>query len=306
MANLFWKQEKKTHNLLSKSFTCEDEFERVIFNTKELFEELTFLKRQATCGIGSGRPDILAIDNEGNICIIEMKNKIVDEKILAQVLNYAIWAQSNPDSLKNLWYELDEKPDIDIDWENYEVRIMIIAPEIDPATLKFIPKISYDIDLIEIKRWVHKKDSFLLVNYLKPGESKKTKPLKGTGVYDENFYKKKYNHTSVTQFIKYVNDTEKLLKKNGWNEFEKKFNSFYCGFKYGFFNVFTISWIGTKSFAFRFRMPEKEFKGIKGNKLKMDRYKFKRAEYKVIPGVTKVESFLPIIKKAIKVKTSLD
>ena len=242
MANLFWKQGKKTFNLLSKPFVSEEEFEKEIFNTQELFEDITFLKRQATHGpgSGSGRPDILAIDNDGNICIIEMKNKPVDVNIFSQIIGYAIWAQSNPDSLKNLWYELDEQPDIEIDWDNYEVRIIVIAPEIDPATLKFLPSISYKLDLIEVKRWMIKKDSFLLVNELRPSQYRKAKPLKGLENYDVAFYKKRRNHESVKAFMHYVNDTEKLLKQHGWKNFEKKFNKHYCGFKYGFLNLFTI------------------------------------------------------------------
>jgi|WetSurMetagenome_2_1015567.scaffolds.fasta_scaffold51650_2 hypothetical protein len=241
MANLFWRQQNKTYNLLSKPFGSEDEFERTIFDTKELFEDLTFLKRQPSHGIGSSRPDIIAIDSDGNICIIEMKNKLVDEKIISQVLDYAIWAQSNPNSLKNLWYELDEQPEINPDWDKYEVRILVIAPEIDPSTLKFLSSINYQVDLIEIKRWAIKKDSFLLVNYLKPSINIKAEPTKGLEKYDKSFYKREHDHSSVDFFLKYVNDVKRLLKKHGLGEFEKKFSKHYCGFKYGFFYVFTIS-----------------------------------------------------------------
>jgi len=302
MANLFWKQGKKTFNLLSKPFETEEMFEKEIFETQELFEDLTFLKRQATHGpgSGSGRPDILAIDSDGNICIIEMKNTPVDEKIFTQVLNYAIWAESNPDSLKNLWYELEDKPEID--WDNFEVRIMVIASEIHQSTLKFVNSINYSLDLIEIKRWATKTDSFLLVNELKPRVAKKSKTIKGLENYDKKYYLSRHKPESVKNFLHFVKEAEKLLKKQGWKNIEKKFNKHYCGFKYGFFNLFTIAWIGSKSFAFRIRMPEKELKKITPG-LKLTKYSRKQGYYNVDPGKTKISSFLPLIRASMKNKT---
>lgn len=232
-----------------------------------------------------------------------MKNKPVDEKIFTQVLSYAIWAESNPDSLKNLWYELDDKPEIEIDWDNFEVRIIVIASEIDQSTLKFVSSINYKLELIEIKRWATKKDSFLLVNELKPRDYRKSKTLKGMENYDKDFYQSRHKSESVKYFLNYVNESEKLLKKHGWKNVEKKFNKHYCGFKYGFFNLFTIAWIGSKSFAFRFRMPENDLKKI-APRLKLTNYSRKQGYYKVEPGKTKVSSFLPLIKAAIKNKTA--
>lgn len=302
MANLFWKQSKKTLNILSKPFTSEDEFERMVSNTKELLEDLTILKRQAQHGSGSGRPDILAVDSDGNVCIIEMKNKTVDEKIFPQILSYALWAKANPDSLKSLWYELEDKPDIEMNWDNYEIRILIIAPEIDPNTVRFLSSIQFSVELYEIKRWVYKNDTFLLVNNLEAVEDKKIKTIKGLEIYDKNFYDRYRNKRSVIEFLDFIKETEKLLKSKGWN-FEKKFNKFYCGFKYGFLNVFSIAWVGTKSFGFRVRMRETDLKRIKPKGMDMSYWRG-QGTFKIIPNKTKATKFLPIIKEAIKLKTA--
>jgi hypothetical protein len=302
MANLFWKQSKRTFNLLSKPFASEDEFERIIYETKVLFEDLTFLKRQAHSGSGTGRPDILAIDNDGNVCIIEMKNVTVDEKIFSQIVGYAIWAKSNPDSLKNLWYELDDKPEIDIDWDNYEIRILVIAPEINPNTMRFLSTIQFQVDLIEIKRWVHKKDSFLLVNYLEKKEDKKVRTVRGTEVYDKNFYDKYHNKKSVIEYLAFIKEIEKLLKSKRIDGLEKKYNKHYCGFKYGFFNVFSIAWIGTKSFGFRVRMKESELKKFKIGGIEMSYFRG-QGIFKITPQKTKAVKFLPLIRYALKMKT---
>ncbi|HLG35110.1 MAG TPA: hypothetical protein VI757_09540 [Bacteroidia bacterium] len=231
-----------------------------------------------------------------------MKNKTVDEKIFPQILSYALWAKANPDSLKSLWYELDDKPDIEMNWDDYEIRILVIAPEIDPNTVRFLSSIQFSVELYEIKRWVYKKDTFLLVNNMKAGEDKKIKTVKGLETYDKNFYDRYRNKKSVVEFLDFIRETEKLLKSNGWH-FEKKFNKHYCGFKYGFFNVFSIAWIGTKSFGFRVRMREEDLKRVKPNGMDISYFRG-QGTFKIIPNKTRAKKFLPVIKEAIKLKTA--
>ena len=51
MANLFWKTAKGTRSLLATPFkTDEEEFERTVFETSELLEEIFLLKRQVRGG----------------------------------------------------------------------------------------------------------------------------------------------------------------------------------------------------------------------------------------------------------------
>ena len=129
MANLFWKQQsKKTLNLVSTPFTSEEEFEKTIFETKEILEDIFLIKRQIRGGRKPGIPDIIGIDSDGNVCIVEMKNVAIDASVIPQVLAYAFWAQKNPDSIKNLWLEAPKQPeDVIVNWDNYEVRIIIKA-----------------------------------------------------------------------------------------------------------------------------------------------------------------------------------
>src|SRR3990172_4204570 len=112
MANLFWKRSgKKTVNLLSEPFGSEELFEKTIFETREILEDIFLIKRQVRGGKKPGIPDIVGIDSNGDVCIIEMKNVPVNEDILPQVLSYAFWAQNNPDSIKNLWLEAPKQPE---------------------------------------------------------------------------------------------------------------------------------------------------------------------------------------------------
>ncbi|MBZ0203507.1 MAG: hypothetical protein K8I03_10880 [Ignavibacteria bacterium] len=303
MPNLFWKNKSsKTLNLVPKPFVSEEDFEKTVFDTKELLQDISLLRRQIRGGKKTTRPDMIGIDTNGNVCIIEMKNVNVNAEIIPQVLDYAIWAESNPDSIKNLWLERDEQIDeIDIDWDNYTVRIIIIAPTIDQTTLKMINRIRYDVDLIEITRWVEKNNEFMLVNNLKPEVEKRTKTTRGLMTYDRSFYESTRNKQSVRHFLKFCEETEKIVKKKKW-PLEMKYNAFYCGFKLGFFNAFSIKWIGTKTFAFYIKIPLKVAEKFQPKGIKMEKYStnWNSAVYYIDPEKTKLHSFIPLLEKAYK------
>lgn len=302
MANLFWKTPHGVKTLLSTPFKTEEHFEQTIFDTSELLEEIFLLKRQIRGGNKSGIPDIVGIDSDGNVCIIEMKNCAVDSSIIPQVLKYAFWAENSPDSVKSLWLECDNRPDdITISWENLQVRILVIAPSIRRSTLDLVDKINYSVDLIEVKRWIEGENEFLLFNKLVQDPKKTTKPVSGQSTYDESFYKTLYNKTSVDQFLKYSRELEKYVKDQGWN-LDIKFNKSYCAFKAGFFNVFGITWIGSKTFALFFKLTKKESETLK---IPMNRYEsqWKESVYFIIPGKTKLSNFNHLFELAYKKRT---
>jgi len=299
MANLFWKTKQETKSLLSTPFKTEEEFEKIIYNTPEILEDIFLIKRQVKGGNKSGIPDIVGIDNDGNICIIEMKNVTVDASIIPQVLQYAFWAETNPDSIKSLWLEYENKPDeLSISWDDFQVRIIIIAPSILKSTLDIVEKINYPVDLIEIKRWVEEDNQLLLVNKLEEKKRIRPKTVSGLQVYDEEFYKKEFNKNSAKEFIKYIKETESIIKEKEWS-LETKYNKHYCAFKAGFFNAFGIKWIGSKTFAFFFKLDEKQANNIP---IKMTKYEnhWKEAAYYINPGETKTKDFLPLFEMAYK------
>lgn len=305
MANLFWKQKSgKTLNLVSVPFASEEEFERAVFETKGLLQEVYLLKRQVRGGRKSGIPDIIGVDTDGNVCIVEMKNVHVDSTILSQVVQYAFWAESNPDSIKTLWLEAAEQPkDVKISFDSYGVRIIVIAPSIDRSTLSLVGKINYPTDLIEITRWTEKGTEFLLVNKLLPEAPVRVRPTRGLGVYDRAFYEANYNKQSVDQFLRYAEEMRKFVRKQGW-PLELKFNKNYCGFKLGFFNAFGITWVGSKSFVFFFKIPEKNAKRLAPHGVRMDYWhEWKQAVFYIEPGKTKVSHFALLFKAAFENQT---
>ncbi len=300
MANLFWKTKEETKSLLATPFKTEEEFEKIIFQTPEILEDIFLLKRQIRGGSKAGIPDIVGIDNDGNICIVEMKNIDIDSTIIPQVLQYAFWAETNPDSIKSLWLECDNKPDsLSISWESFQVRIIILAPKIYLSTLEIVEKINYPVDLIEVTRWVEGDNHLLLVNKLETDKRKfKIKPVSGLQLYDDEFYKKQYNKESAKYFLSYVKEVNKIIHDKGWN-LETKFNKHYCGFKAGFFNAFGIKWIGTRTFAFFFKLSEQEANAIN---IPMTKYEtlWKEAVYYIDPKKTKANEFNGLFEMAYK------
>lgn len=299
MANLFWKQGKATKSLLVTPFKSEEEFEKTVFDTPQILEDIFLIKRQVRGGGKSGIPDIVGIDSDGNICIIEMKNVTVDPSIISQVLQYAFWAETNPDSIKSLWLEYEDKPDdLQISWDAFQVRIIVIAPSILRTTLDIVNKISYPVDLIEIRRWVEDDDQLLLVDKLEQEKRVKPTPVSGLQTYDSEFYKKEYNKNSAKDFLRYVKEVESIITARQWS-LETKYNKHYCSFKAGFFNAFGIRWIGSKTFAFFFKLSQDQAKSIPINMTKYDS-QWKEATYYIDPTETKTEDYLPLFELSYK------
>ena len=299
MANLFWKTKQATKSLLATPFKTEEEFEKIIFETPEILEDIFLIKRQIRGGSKSGIPDIVGIDNDGNICIVEMKNVTVDASIILQVLQYAFWAETNPDSIKSLWLECENKPDeLSITWGSFQVRIIVIAPNILRSTLDIVNKINYPVDLIEVKRWIEEENQLLLVNKLEEEKRVKPAPVSGLQTYDEEFYMREHNKNSVKEFIKYIREVESIIKERGWS-LETKYNKHYCGFKAGFFNAFGIKWIGSKTFAFFFKLDQKQAESVPIEMTKYDS-QWKEAVYYIEPRKTKTKDFLPLFEMAYK------
>jgi len=300
MANLFWRTPRGTKSLFATPFKSEDEFEKVVFQTSELLEDIFLLKRQIRGGGKSGIPDIIGIDSGGNVCIIEMKNGPVDSSIIPQVLQYAFWAETNPDSIKSLWLECKDRLDeITVAWDDLQVRILVIAPSVLRSTLHLADKINYQIDFIEVKRWVEGRDELLLVNRLEIEEPKtKVRPAAGQPAYNAKFYRSQYNSKSAEQFMHYAHELKEYVEKKRW-PLEIKYNKYYCGFKAGFFNAFGIKWIGSKTFAFFFKLSEGEAKKLG---VPMTRYEnlWSEAIYYIDPSKTKIKTFGQLFEAAYK------
>lgn len=276
MANLpllYWRKNGNDAKSLNASqFKSEQEFEQTVFDTPLVLRDIYLLKRQVRGGGKPGIPDIIGIDSEGKVCIIEMKNTDVDAGIIPQLLEYSIWAETNPDSIKSLWLEAKNRPeDLEVNWDDYGVRVLVIAPSIDRSTLEHVNKISYPVDLIEISRWSHGKDSWLLVNKLEPLSNKRAKPVSGLKTWDQAAYEELFNPKSVPGFVKVCRAVEQVAAKSDW-PVEGKFNKNYFACKVGNYIVFGVKWLGSRSYALFFKVPEPFAKRTKVRGYEMQKY----------------------------------
>jgi len=264
MYNLYIKKNKnKLISATEKLFQNESEFEEYLINTKDIFSDIFILKRQ----VNAGRDilDMVGIDKDNNVVIIENKNITVTEDILPQILRYAIWAETNPDSVKAMWLESEDRPeDIEIDWDSVEVRIIVLAPSIKLIVPRLLRKINYHVELIEVKRFLIEREEVILLNKLEEEPETQKKTVRGMEIYDKEFQKSYRNKKSVDEFFKVVEEIEQIIKNRGWS-LEKKLNKYYVGFKSGFPLVFGVSWSGSKSFGIFLKVqPEKlaEFRKV--------------------------------------------
>ncbi len=303
MSNLFWRNKKgETLNVVESPFRSEEEFENYIEQNKKIVGDLFILKRQIRASSGHDIPDMIAIDNENNVVIIEMKNNEVDENIIPQVLRYAIWAETNPDSIRALWLEYKDKPeDISINWDSLNVKIIIIAPSFRLSVLKAVNKINYEVDLLEINKFTTHNNEFIFVDKLKSEAPPPAKITRGRGAYDKEFYLENYNNDSVEVFFPTIAKVEKLVKKQGW-KLEKKLNKGYIGFKHGFPNVFGITWVGSRSFCFFFKLPKKIAEKTKIPGISPYRYEeqWNQVLYKVEGKNYNIYKLLPLFKASYK------
>lgn len=261
MQKLFWNKKGKIIATTETAFQTEDELERFILGAKEILSDIFILKRQVRAG--RDIPDMVGVDQENCAVIIENKNVAVDEEIIPQIMRYAVWAETHQDTIRAWWLEVDDRPDdLQIDWDRLQIRLIVLAPSIKATVPRLVGKLGYPVHLFEIKKFVVGRDEIISVNQIELPRDEGGAMAKGLQVYDREFFKERRNPRSVEAFFRVINDLDTVVKNEGW-KLEKKLNSSYAGFKLGFFNVFGVSWLGTKSFEIFIHLPKNKIRKAK-------------------------------------------
>ncbi len=296
MLNLYWKSRNQTRSLVEKPFNTEAELEEYVFENQEVLGgDVYIIHRQVRTGSRQGIPDMLGVDQDSRVCMIELKNSEAGEDILPQALGYAIWAETNPDSIKAIWLESKNRPeDIEVDWDNLDIRIILIAPSFKNAVPRMAGKIGYPVDLIRIRRYCFEEEEFLAVEVLEDTSQRRVTTTKVLGEWDWDFYESEHGKEATAQFREVVEAVAALVARQGW-ELPYNLNKYYVGFKLGNRVVFSVGWGGTYAWNLRLKLPEDVATAFQGQDWEFQRYdsSFHQARFRPLkpdsPDISELE-----------------
>jgi len=118
-----------------------EELEPLLVENPDIIEQgLQILSHQLMTD--SGPLDILAVDSEGSLTVIELKNESSEEH-LDQALRYYDWCRQNV-----LWISQAYSSKNDID-PNADLRLILIAPAFTETTKRIAKYIGVELQLIE-------------------------------------------------------------------------------------------------------------------------------------------------------------
>jgi hypothetical protein len=186
--------------------------------------------------------DILAIDEQGNLVIIELKREKTHREIIAQCLDYGTWVKDlNYEEIINI-YSSYMKLDLEKEFEKYfeskfpdevnkNYQIIIVAESLDDSTERIVNHLneyySVNINAIFFNIFEKEGNEFIGRSWLKDPEDnigKEKQKLKWTGFYfvntgitDKNDKRKwgynvKYSFISAGGGNRWINAIKKLKK----------------------------------------------------------------------------------------------
>jgi hypothetical protein len=131
-------------------------------NPTILGEKVNIFAEQIDTGLGS-RLDLLAVDQSsetGKLLLVELKNEPADIRVLLQVLRYAGWVSSSPDSVRLLL----ERREIDASKVEIKPTIVVIAPAVQDELIELSQYIaSFEFTFIEVRRFKADEQQFVVV-----------------------------------------------------------------------------------------------------------------------------------------------
>lgn len=273
LRNLYWKTQGQTRTLTEKPFPSEMELEKYVFDNQELLGDVSIIYRQVRTGNKQGIPDMLGVDQDANIVMVELKNQEVDESVLPQALGYAIWAETSPDSIKAIWLESKRKPeDIDMNWDDLNIRLMLVAPSFRPTVMRMAGKLGYQVDLVQVRRYAfEEKEEFVLVEVLEPEVRPKATTTKPKGEWDWEYYESEHGPEATAQLRKAVEGIAKVVERHEW-DLPHNLNKYYVGFKLGNRVVFSVNWSGTYAWNVRLKLPKDVGQDLQSEHWQYQRY----------------------------------
>jgi hypothetical protein len=242
MARLFRLENQELVKADERPFSDEvTEMEPFLRKNARILGDIFIFGEQTISSGRDKRTDLLAVNRDGEILIIELKKDQATTDIITQVLRYKAFWKTNPDSARSLWAQSEGRPeDIEPDWDNYDPKIVIVAPSFDSELIQVATQTNLDIRFVEITRYEHGNSTYVVVDELEPSRTRVT-PVASRREYDWKWYTEEVVHGEEQVKIgKYLQEEIlKLCQTKGWN-ISPKFNKWYLAFKYDGKNPFWI------------------------------------------------------------------
>jgi len=166
----------------------------------------------------SRRIDFLVFDSELNqIGIVELKNKIADEKVLLQTLRYANWIRNNPDTIR---YQI-KKYNVEIDAEEIDtenIKVLIVAPKITQSLAELCQYISaFEFEFIELQRFKDDNGEVYAVTNTLEIDSPEPIPSKPRGEYNLDWFQSQnVRPKQMLELKSAIQAIENIIDKQDW------------------------------------------------------------------------------------------
>lgn len=263
-----YKIKKDSKPIVVKPSNFDDEvfdMETFIINNLSIIGEFQFLKKEATIGTMEKRPDILAVDEDGRLVIIELKNVFTGTEILEQIINYQNELRNMPDTVRKYYLEAKEIHDkINLD-TSLEPRVIVIAPEIEDKLISIMGNgLSFQAEGIEVKRFEENNETFVIVNH-KEHQERRVKESISRGEYNFETIAKdnKIPDKIILKLQELVEKLERFWDEENLNV-KKKFNKNYIAFKHESSNICHLTpWADSIEFGVNISDESAEIKSKK-------------------------------------------
>ncbi|TXT56946.1 MAG: hypothetical protein BAJATHORv1_20544 [Candidatus Thorarchaeota archaeon] len=246
-------------------FDSEEDIEEMLYKNKTLMGDQYPFTRQAQSGDRKHIPDILAVDDNGTIYVVEIKNaRPKGEEVLMQALRYVHWIKKNPAEIKMIWIERKNEQDEDTifpepDWNSIDVGIMFVAPVFDPQFVEIVRgSLSIPIKFLTVKKYRVGEKEIIITDRFDRMET--TSDERGLPTFKAEYSWKTYLETvtdekGIESAKKLFEQTQKVLEDIGLNWLKVRFNKYYIAFKNGGRNVLELYFTPKGVAGLSFHLP---------------------------------------------------
>jgi hypothetical protein len=205
---------------------------------------------------GLGRMDLLAMDQsleQEKLLLIELKNKPADTNVLLQVLRYASWVSTSPDSIKLLL----EKSGLHAENADLKPKVVIVAPDIEDEPIELSQYIAaFEFSFLPVKRF-RLGSEFLAVVESKTIAPEKRTPVSVQEEWDWERYERDLRvpkaRLDLAKWL--VSEIQNVCAEKGWS-LEFRFRKGYTPFQMpGGWNVIGTENRWAKGWCIWFKLP---------------------------------------------------